>query len=120
MQNQITPGKSHSLGYVLDGATQAMWHRLYPSSKTLRHKQRDPFPFQGDSEDLPPLAWTLIWKGAYSILFGEYLNCDFRFWGYIMWDAARIHTGAEEVLARQWEARWKGADPRDRFSWGFP
>ena len=114
MQEQIVPGRAHSFEYVLERLPQVMWRQQNPSDRILKHQQHDPIPFQGDNEDHPPLAWTLIWKGTYSMLLGKYLECDFRFWGYIMWDAARIHTGAEEVLARQWEARWKGADPRDR------
>lgn len=81
--------------------------------------RREAFPFMGDSESstgalLPPLAWTLMWRGTYSNLYGYYVGDMMRRWGYIMWDAPRLErTGAKEVLARQWEDYWTN-DPRDQ------
>ncbi|KAN0075629.1 hypothetical protein V8E54_006899, partial [Elaphomyces granulatus] len=88
--------------------------------KQLRH---DPLPFKGDDEPddnglRPPLAWTLIWRGTYSNLYGYCVPDVIRRWGYVMWDAVRLEsTGAKEVLAQQWEENrdpeWHGSDPRD-------
>ena len=62
----------------------------------------------------PPLAWTLMWGGTYSNVYGWYIEPDFRRWGYVFWDAARIErTGAEELLLRQVEELWGDEDPRD-------
>ncbi|ODM18747.1 hypothetical protein SI65_05364 [Aspergillus cristatus] len=89
--------------------------RLHPTDQDSKQKRRDPLPFQGDNEELPPLAWTLIWQGTYSNLFGWYIKDELRSWGYIMWDAARLErTGAKEVLHRQWKACWEDVDPRNR------
>ncbi|KAI0392150.1 hypothetical protein F5Y17DRAFT_437671 [Xylariaceae sp. FL0594] len=87
------------------------------SSRDEKQQRREPLPFTGDkpSDAHPPLAWTLIWKGTYSNLYGEYIPGELRSWGYVMWDAPRMErTGACEVLARQWETRWDyDDDPRD-------
>ena len=102
---------------ILGVTTQSSRRRQSPSDQDLKQKQRDPFPFPGDDENLPPLAWTLIWQGTYSNTFGWCIPSDLRSWGYIMWDAARFERiGAKEVLARQWEERWKGGDPRYRYA----
>lgn len=117
MQKQISVSKGLDIPAILDVTTQSSRRRQYPSDQDLKQKQHDPFPFPGDDENLPPLAWTLIWQGTYSNTFGWCIPNDLRSWGYIMWDAARFERiGAKEVLARQWEERWKGGDPRDRYS----
>jgi len=80
------------------------------SDRDQKRQRRDPLPFKGDGEPeanglRPPLAWTLMWRGTYSNLYGYYVQDVIRCWGYVMWDAARLErTGAKEVLARQWEA----------------
>ncbi|OJJ75258.1 hypothetical protein ASPBRDRAFT_193907 [Aspergillus brasiliensis CBS 101740] len=91
------------------------------SERDKREKRRDPLPFRGDfvnnlDGEYPPLAWTLLWKGTYSNMFGEYMGDEIPKWGYVMWDAARIeHTGAKEVLARQWNSMWdENEDARDQ------
>ncbi|KAI1840396.1 hypothetical protein JX266_013404 [Neoarthrinium moseri] len=79
--------------------------------------QRPPTPDGafGLDNSCPPLAWTIIWRGTYSNLFGHYVDDDLRCWGYIMWDAKTLgRTGATKVLARQWQKRWGGTDPRNR------
>jgi hypothetical protein len=73
-----------------------------------KQQRRDSLSFRGDAEwdaKGPPLAWTLIWGGTYSNLYGYYVQDVLRRWGYVMWDAVRLErTGAKDVLARQWEA----------------
>lgn len=82
---------------------------------------REPLPFKGDGlrtweEGGPPFAWTRIWGGTYSILFGYFLPVSIHRWGYVLWDAARLErTGASEVLMRQWKECWGDRDPRDDF-----
>lgn len=86
------------------------------SDRDLKQQRRDPLPFKGDGEPdtNPPLAWTLMWRGTYSNLYGYYVLDMIKRWGYVMWDAARLErTGAKEVLARQWEEDWGVSDPRD-------
>lgn len=117
MQKQISTSKGLDLPAILDATPQSFRRRQYPSHQDVKQKQRDLFPFQGDDENLPPLAWTLIWHETYSNTFGWCIPNGMRFLGYIMWDATRLEcAGAREVLARQWEECWKGGDPRDRYS----
>lgn len=114
MQDQIALPKGISFSDILRVTVQSSRQEECPSDRDLKQKQRTPLPFQGDAEDLPPLAWTLIWRGTYSSIFGWRISDILRFWGYIMWDAARLeYTGAKELLAQQWEGRWEDMDPRD-------
>ncbi|GLA38644.1 hypothetical protein AnigIFM63309_005947 [Aspergillus niger] len=98
-----------------------------PSAKDKREERRDPLPFRSDIVDnldgeYPPLAWTIIWKGTYSNMVGCEGLPRLSYWGYVMWDAARLErTGAKEVLAREWYEAYRLSmydDPRefnDRF-----
>lgn len=52
----------------------------------------------------PPLAWTLVFGGTYSNIFGEYIPEKFQKWGWVMWDAARLERmGAKDVMIDEWE-----------------
>lgn len=81
--------------------------------------RRDPLPFRGDGEPdakgtRPPLAWTVVWQGTYSNMYGEYIPKDTIRWGYILWDAVRLEgTGARQLLEAQWEDEWAPLDPRE-------
>lgn len=111
MQEQITHARSMSLAIML--LEQSIRRREYPSDKDLKQERRDTLPFNGDNEELPPLAWTLVWHDTYSN--SLVIPFDIHLCGYVMWDAARLeHTGAKEVLARQWKDRWGNVDPRTR------
>ncbi|KAI9769453.1 MAG: hypothetical protein M1839_003667 [Geoglossum umbratile] len=94
--------------------------RQGPSLHREEKQERcDPLPFTGDGDSetdgpRPPLAWTVIWGGTYSNLFGGYVPHDIHRWGYVMWDALRLErTGAKELLVRQLKKEWKDTDPRD-------
>ncbi|PYI09540.1 hypothetical protein BO78DRAFT_459039 [Aspergillus sclerotiicarbonarius CBS 121057] len=118
MQDRISwPAGSFLEGEALGQSAQIMRRSRHPSTRDSREERRDPLPFQGDGVDdvHPPLAWTLIWRGTYSNLFGYYMEEPMRRWGYVMCDAARLErSGAKEVLKRQWEAEWEDDDPRDQ------
>ncbi|KAL2198834.1 hypothetical protein P885DRAFT_67974 [Corynascus similis CBS 632.67] len=115
MQKSISSG-----GELFDGAlsegTQWARHDEQLSERDLKQQARDPLPFVGDLEpdshrSCPPLAWTLVWKGTYSNLYGDYLEDEMRRWGYVMWDAARLEEeGGKALLLRQWGNDW---DPRE-------
>jgi hypothetical protein len=50
-----------------------------PSERDRKQYRRVPLPLQEDREPnrcqlLPPLAWTLLWGGTYSNIFGESLR----------------------------------------------
>lgn len=65
-------------------------------------------PFHGDNGGFPSLAWTLIKKDYQADLLDGVLGEEFRGWGYVMWDAARLEqTGAKElILARSGDFYW--------------
>ncbi|RMZ38332.1 hypothetical protein AFCA_000036 [Aspergillus flavus] len=120
MQQHISwPTGNFLEGEALGELAQFQRRQEHPSNRDLRQERRDPLPFQGDEVPdpngvHPPLAWTLIWRGSYSNLYGYYVQDIIRRWGYVMWHATRLdYTGAKELLARQWEADWGDTDPRD-------
>ncbi|RDL30361.1 uncharacterized protein BP5553_10239 [Venustampulla echinocandica] len=118
MQEHITWPEGYFLeGDALGETAQLQRRQEWPSSRDQKEQRRDPLPFEGDNDrdaNGPPLAWTLIWQGTYSNLYGHYVEDNIRRWGYVMWDAVRLErTGAKEVLARQWEADWGDGGPRD-------
>ncbi|KAK4170731.1 hypothetical protein QBC36DRAFT_124736 [Triangularia setosa] len=95
-----------------------------PSSRDEKEKSQVPMPFVGDhsiwqvqdadNDPPPPLAWTLIWGGTYSNLYGYFIPDALARWGYVFWDAERLErSGGKELLMRQWEAEWSGLDPRE-------
>lgn len=55
-----------SFDFLLADTPQVMRREQHPSNQDLKQKRRDPFPFQGDDEELPLLTWTLIRQGTYS------------------------------------------------------
>lgn len=60
-------------------------------------------PFTSDDAGAPPLAWTLLWGGRYSNLFGGYVPDELRRSKYVIWDAHRIDVdGAKEYLKDLW------------------
>lgn len=108
MQKDISNPQSNFFEKIMHVRTQRTRFRLHPSNRDVEQERRIPLPFQGDSDDLPPLTWTMIWQGIYSNRFGGYIEQPMRLWGYIMWDAARVeNTGAREVLKRQWRICWE-------------
>ncbi|OTB00957.1 hypothetical protein M426DRAFT_323846 [Hypoxylon sp. CI-4A] len=97
------------------GETTQIGRRLETMSiRDIKEQRRDPLPFLGDEETLPPLAWTIMWDNTYSNLYGHYVQDIIRRWGYVMWDKIRIETmGARDLLLQQWKADWGDDDPRD-------
>ncbi|KAI9167824.1 hypothetical protein HJFPF1_03963 [Paramyrothecium foliicola] len=85
------------------------------SERDVLQEVRSPFPFRGDDDPrAPPLAWTLIWRGTYSNLYGCYIPDEMRRWGYVFWDAARLEsTAGKEILEVQWAELNDDEDPRD-------
>ncbi|KAL4872386.1 hypothetical protein BDV12DRAFT_162114 [Aspergillus spectabilis] len=92
------------------------------SGHDRQQEWRTPIPFEKDrlfdpkelSKLFPPFAWTLLWRGTYSNLYGYCVPVDIRRWGYILWDKKRLeNTCADELLLRQWQVRWGHHDPRD-------
>jgi hypothetical protein len=123
MQEQITwpPGSSIE-GEILGESAQSERRRRNASDRDLMQQRREPLSFRGDFEIpkrdngqlYPPLAWTIIWQGTYSNLYGYSIQDLIRHWGYIMWDKVRIEsTSARELMVRQWEEDWGDTDPRD-------
>lgn len=108
---------SFDTGTGLLGSTeQEIRRRDSPTARDEMQDKRVPMPFVGDGnpDDLP-IAWTLIWNGTYSNLYGSYLPEEIRPWGYIFWDEATLDaTGGKELLRKQWVDYWDDDyDPRD-------
>ncbi|KAI1290533.1 hypothetical protein F5Y03DRAFT_378231, partial [Xylaria venustula] len=101
---------------VLDFTEQSIRRRNNPTLRDRMHALRVRCPFRGDDEPgSPPLAWTVIWGGTYSNMYGWYIPHELRRWGYVFWDAATLEsTGGLDVLKKQWQDRWHNLDPRDR------
>lgn len=98
---------------VLGESQQTRRREQDPSLCDRMTEERAACPFVGDDVNEPPLAWTLIWSGTYSNLYGEYIPNEIRQWGYVFWDEDTLRKhGAEQILAQQWEARWD-EDPRE-------
>ncbi len=94
----------------LSSEQQMSYRMCEQSDRNLKMQRAEPLPFNGDNEQGPPLAWTLIWQGIYSNLYGYVIPDEMRLWAYIMWDAERLeYTGAKEVLVRQFTTK----HPRD-------
>ncbi|KAI1653868.1 hypothetical protein F4813DRAFT_393248 [Daldinia decipiens] len=95
----------------------AQWERRQEalSKRDEKQNRRDPLPFNGDEESCPPLAWTLIWGGTYSNLYGYYVQDTIRRFGYVFFfDAITIESlGAKDILLREWKKDWGDSDPRN-------
>ncbi|KAK4198574.1 hypothetical protein QBC40DRAFT_283561 [Triangularia verruculosa] len=125
MQSQMT--WSPFLDTIAGGLGETpQQNRRYEQSSLRDKKERSrvPMPFVGDvltwqvqyddNDPPPPLAWTLIWGGTYSNLYGYFIPEELARWGYVFWDAQRLEqSGGKELLMRQWEAEWSGSDPRE-------
>lgn len=72
-------------------------------NKDRAEERRQVMPFIGDDASAAPLAWTLLWGGRFSNLFGEYVPDELRQWGYVLWDAHRIDVeGTKGYLKKLW------------------
>ena len=100
---------------ILGESQQYRNRNNHVTERDRMQEERCPLPFRGDNEpDAPPLAWTLIWDNTYSNLYGWCIPNEMRRWGYAIWDEATLENiGGREFIKAQWEARWRGDDPRD-------
>lgn len=104
MQENIRRPTINFFEDALDSVTEEL--RLQ-ELRDLEQDWRGPSPFQCDDIEHPPLYWTLVWRDYYSDLSLYKSDHNMRFWGHMMWDAARLeHTGAKDLLLRQQEERW--------------
>ncbi|KAF2271914.1 uncharacterized protein EI97DRAFT_347476, partial [Westerdykella ornata] len=91
--------------FFKEGPIRHRWMN-YRTEEDQMQRRRDPLPFTGDGDASgPPLAWTMMWKGTYSNLYGCHISEELRQWGYIMWDAERLQKlYGDDVLLRQRES----------------
>ncbi|OAQ58310.1 hypothetical protein VFPPC_11650 [Pochonia chlamydosporia 170] len=119
MQEHIVWPAGNFLEEALGETAQFQRRQEGLSNRDQKQQRHELLPFTGEKDPVtdelrPPQAWTLIWRGSYSNLYGYYVQDIIRRWGYVVWDASRLErTGAKEVLMRQWEADWGDSDPRD-------
>ena len=84
------------------------------SAEDAAQDRRDKIPFGTDTPDLPPLAWVTFWEGEASNLFGSHVPRTLSRWGYVMWDAPRLHaSGATKHIPL--ERRWYNGEPREYY-----
>ncbi|KAI9773741.1 MAG: hypothetical protein M1839_002012 [Geoglossum umbratile] len=108
MQAQIVlpPGDFLGDGVWLQITQRELWRQPF-SHRQQKQLRRDPLLFTGDGDSetdgpRPPLAWTVMWGGFYSNMFGEYVKDVICKWGYVIWDATWLrHTGAKRLLVQQ-------------------
>ncbi|KAI2727248.1 hypothetical protein CBS147333_3236 [Penicillium roqueforti] len=110
-------GVLSDLHSVFEQHLQWYRHCVHPRESDHRQERREPLIFQCDRKPdgscaLPPLAWTIIWGGSYSNLFGEYIpdaSCE---WAWVMWDADRLkRMSVLGVIIQEWEKEHHD-DPR--------
>ncbi|KAK2733435.1 hypothetical protein FQN57_002131 [Myotisia sp. PD_48] len=120
MQRYISEdcGYFHTAASGADAQTPRWEH--FPSDRDDKQRRLDPLPFDKDDDEPdvnnphPPLAWTLMWKGTYSVLCGGFLPDEFRECSYVMWDADRInYYGGKAIFERYLEERYEDWDERD-------
>ncbi|KAK2730814.1 hypothetical protein FQN57_004125, partial [Myotisia sp. PD_48] len=105
---------------MVEDAQRKRWED-FPSDRDAKQRRLDPLPFDGDGEpdinQRPPLAWTLMWEGTYSNIFGFFLPDEFRKCGYVIWDADRIKCyGGKAIFDWYLEKSWEEWDARDTFA----
>lgn len=101
---------------LFNDLNQEVRYRDNPTDRDRLQESRVLLPFRGDAEpDAPPLAWTIIWGGIYSNLYGCFIPEKLRSCGYVFWDAARLESGdrlqvIEQLRKDVYDARnyWDG------------
>lgn len=105
---------------ILSDSYQEFRYMNNPTDRDRLQESRVQLPFRGDEEpDAPPLAWTIIWGGIYSNLYGFFISEELRRCGYVFWDAVRLESGdGIEVMERlkkdvvdvrnDWDGIWDG------------
>lgn len=100
---------------ILGHGHQEDRRRRTPSYRDELTDERAPLPFQGDDLSLPPLAWTIMWRGTYSNLIGTFIPKETRRWGYVFWDADRMRRHGGNDLMERPGMKYRGLrDWRDR------
>lgn len=105
----------NALEGLLGESEQELRITTHPAERDRLQAARAALEFAGDGEpDAPPLAWTMVWGGTYSSLYGHYIPDAMRRLGYVFWDEVRVReTGGDKVVERQWGEDWHGEDPRE-------
>jgi hypothetical protein len=107
------------LANVLSADVQELRHALrtrgYRSNHDVAQDAREKLPFSGNTEDGPPVAWAIIWRGIYGNWYGRMISYSLQKWGYVFWDVKRIvKTGGKQRLqqscAPAWSRRILGID----------
>ncbi|KAH7308952.1 hypothetical protein B0I35DRAFT_360260, partial [Stachybotrys elegans] len=116
MQSHITRSAISTDGVVGIFSDTDQRRRYKRRPQGLEEMRRmSPLPFCGDHDiSNPPLAWTTIWDGTISYLYGYYTSDESRKWGYVFWDAETLRSNGGVGLAKQqWMQIWNWRDPCD-------
>ncbi len=85
------------LGYV----SQDMRRLVRPSEGDLAEARREKLAFVSDTEDGPPLAWVMGWRGIYVNRYGPAIPAPLKTWGHVVWDRRRlIESKGKDVVLR--------------------
>ncbi|KAL2015312.1 hypothetical protein VTK56DRAFT_5890 [Thermocarpiscus australiensis] len=86
--------------HAVSRAAQHSRRAVYPSERDLAEARREKLAFAGDTEDDPPLAWVIGWRGRYSNTYGFIIPAPLKAWGHVFWDRRRLieSKGKDAVL----------------------
>lgn len=95
---------------VLGNTSQDMRRHAHPSEGDLAEARQEKLPFSGDTEDGPPLAWVIGWRGRYVNRYGPAIPASLKAWGHVFWDHRRlIESKGKDAVLRA----------RDEYGWGI-
>jgi hypothetical protein len=103
MQYYLVHGNDANPENIMRWTNQCCRRERYPLEGDRLEARRARFPFSGDAEDGPPLAWVIYWKGRYSNGYGGAIPASLQSWGYVFWDRERLREskGREEVRRKR-------------------
>lgn len=81
---------SNAYERVLTRSTQHNRRALYLSEYDLAEAHAEKLAFAGDTEDRPPLAWVIRWRGIYTNRYGPAIPVSLKSWGHVFWDLRRL------------------------------
>jgi hypothetical protein len=90
--------------HVLSWAAQRRRRATHPSEGDLAEARGDKLAFSRDTEDGPPLAWVIGWRGRYSNMYGPIIPAGLKVWSHVFWDCCGlIETRGKDVVLRERE-----------------
>jgi hypothetical protein len=100
MQKYVVLNPYFRFESAMGWAYQDSRRETYPTEDDRAADRRERLRFGGDTNDGPPLAWVVEWRGVYNNRFGCFLPESLKKWGHVFWDRKRLirSQGIEHVL----------------------